>query len=98
MLLKAKKANPRQCQSGDVLQLPKKGPLYKQMHKAKKLALVLTTSIPVTDDAEEVMLKRVPYIHYLVQFQEEKVRVLFDSGSKVNSMSPTYVEKVGFQT
>ena len=38
------------------------------MHQAKKLALVSATSVPVTDGDKEIMLTRVPYIHYPVSF------------------------------
>ena len=44
------------------------------------------------------MLVRVPCIHYPVQFQEEQVRVLLDSGSKVNAMSPAYAKRLGLKT
>ena len=55
----------------------------------------------VTDNrGEEVVLKRVPCIYYLVQFQEdqEQVRALLDSGSNVNVMSPAYIERLGLKT
>ena len=58
---------------------------------------VLATSVPVTDAGKEVIV-RVPYIHYLVQFQEKQIKALFDSGSEVNFMSPTYAEKLGLKT
>ena len=38
-----------------------------------------------------------PYIHYLVQFQEEQVRALLDSGSEVNAMNPDYTRKLGLK-
>ena len=38
-----------------------------------------------------------PYIHYLVQFQEEQVRALLDSGSEVNAMNPDYAWKQGLK-
>ena len=54
--------------------------------------------MPVTDSGEEVV--RVPCIHYPVRFQEdqEQVRALLDSGSKVNAMSPAYAKKLGLKT
>ena len=58
---------------------------------------VLATSVPVTNRGEEVIV-RVPCIHYPVRFQEEQVRALLDSGSKVNTMSPIYTKKLGLKT
>ena len=60
--------------------------------------------MPVTDGSEEVVV-RVPCIYYPVQFQENQeqesqrqVKALLDSGSEVNAMSPTYVEKLDVKT
>ena len=60
--------------------------------------LVLATSVPVTDGGEEVVV-RVPYIYYPVWFQQdqEQVRALLDSGSKVNAMSLTYAKRLGLK-
>ena len=41
---------------------------------------------------------RLSCIHYPVQFQEEQVRVLLNSGSEVNAMSPAYAKKLGLKT
>ena len=51
----------------------------------------------VTDSGKKVV--KVSYIHYSVQFQEsqEQVRALVDSGSKVNSMSLVYIQKLGLK-
>ena len=38
-----------------------------------------------------------PYIHYPVRFQEEQVRALLNSGSKVNAMSPAYAKRLGLK-
>ena len=62
--------------------------------------------MPVTDGGEEVVLERVPCIHYPVRFQEDskqegqqqQVRALLDSGSEVNAMSPAYAERLGLKT
>ena len=67
---------------------------------------VLATSVSVTDGGEEVVLERVSCIHYPVWFQkdskqkgqQQQVRALLDSGSKVNAMSPAYAKKLGFKT
>ena len=58
---------------------------------------VLATSVLVTNRGEEVVVK-VLCIHYPVRFQEEQIRVLLDSDSKVNAMSPIYAEKLGLKT
>ena len=50
----------------------------------------------MTDGSKKVI--KVPCIHYPVRFQEEQVRVLLDSGSKVNAISPAYAEKLGLKT
>ena len=64
---------------------------------------VSATSVPVTDGGEEVVLERVPCIHYPVRFQEDseqqqQVRALLNSGSEVNAMSPAYAKKLGLKT
>ena len=70
------------------------------MHQAKKLALVLTTSVLLTNDNEKVMLEKILCIYYLVCFQknQEQVKTLLNSGSKVNIMSPAYVKRLGLKT
>ena len=52
--------------------------------------------MPVTGSDEKVVV-RVPCIHYPVRFQEEQVRALLDSGSKVNAMNPDYAWKLGLK-
>lgn len=54
--------------------------------------------MPVTDDAEEFVLKKKLCIYYLVKFQEEKIRALLNSGSKINAMSSAYIKKLDFKT
>ena len=53
--------------------------------------LILVTFELVTGVDEEVIIK-IPYIYYLVQFQEsqEQIKVLLNSGNKVNAMNPDY--------
>ena len=66
----------------------------------------MATFVPVTNNrAKKVVLKKESCIHYPVRFQEDQrqegqkqVRVLLDSGSKVNAMSPAYAEKLGLKT
>ena len=62
---------------------------------------ILATSVPVTDNkGEEVVLENISCIHYLVQFQEgqKQIRVLLNSGSKVNVMSFAYTKRLGLKT
>ena len=62
---------------------------------------VSVTSVPVTDNrSEEVMLEKVLCIHYPVWFQEgQKLeKLLLNSGSEVNAMSPAYAKKFDFKT
>ena len=68
----------------------------------------LATSVPITDDGEEIV--RVPYFYYSVCFQEDQrqknqgqegqeyVRALLISGSKINTLSPAYIKKLGLKT
>ena len=68
-----------------------------QATQAKKLVSVSATSASVTGankEAQEVILDRVPCIHYPVQFQKDKevIKALIDSGSKVNAMTPAYTK------
>lgn len=58
--------------------------------------LVLASLILVTDNSnEEVVLKKIPYIYYLIQFQKEQVIALFDNGSKVNTINSEFAQKLG---
>ena len=46
-------------------------------------------------EAQEIILDRVPCIHYLVQFRKDNratIQVLIDSGSKANAMTPAYAK------
>lgn len=40
---------------------------------------------------------RVLCIHYLIRFQERQIKVLLDSGSKVNTINPKYTWKLSFK-
>ena len=72
----------------------KKGPFCQELPRtSKKLVSVLATSVPVTGSDEEVNV-RVLCIHYPVQFQEEQIKALFDSGSKVNAINPDYAQRL----
>ena len=63
---------------------------------SKKLVLVSTISVPVTDTSGK-KVARMLCIYYLVRFWErqEQVKALFNVGSKVNVMSPAFVRKLG---
>ena len=68
--------------------------------QAKKLVSVMSTSASVTGankKTQEVILDRVPYIHYPVQFRKYKevIRALIGSGSKVNAIALAYASKLG---
>ena len=77
-----------------MLQLLKEGLFFEELPEtSKKLVLVLTISVPVTDDSKKVV--RVLCIHYPVWFQEKQVKALLNSGSEVNAMSPIFAQKLG---
>lgn len=40
-------------------------------------------------------LQRVPYVHYLTQFDEFLIEALIDLNSKVNIMQPIFAKKLG---
>ena len=71
------------------------------MSRVKKLVLVSATSFSVTETSKEddVVLERVFYIYYLVQFKkdanETQVQALINSESKVNAIHPTFVKELG---
>ena len=71
------------------------------MSRAKKLVLVLTNSLSVTETnmKDEVTLKRVLYIHYLLRFWKDitDMRALIDSNSKINAITPAYTLKLGLK-
>ena len=61
----------------------------------------MATSASVTrtnNEAQEVILDRIPCIHYPVQFGKDKevIRTLIDSDSKDNAMTLAYASKLGF--
>ena len=51
--------------------------------------------MPVTDNNKKVI--RVLCIHYLIWSQEEQVKALLDSGSKINVINPNYARKLGLK-
>ena len=59
------------------------------------------TSVPVIDSDKEVV--KVPYIHYLVQFQEsqgqenqKQIKGLLDNSCKINAINPAFPQNLGF--
>ena len=54
--------------------------------------LVLATSVLVTDGNKKVV--KVPYIYYLVRFQEEQIKTLLNIDSKINAISSSYIKKL----
>ena len=59
----------------------------------------MAISLPVTDSGKKIIV-RTPCIYYPIRFQEEQeqVRALLDSGSKVNAISSVYIEKLDIKT
>ena len=74
------------------------------MHQAsegKKLVLVLASSTSMTSakKAQEVILDRVAYICFPMQFQKNKgvtIWTLIKLGRRVNAMTPNYIKWLGF--
>ena len=81
-----------------MLQLSKVRSFCQKLPRAfKKLVTVSTTFILVIDNSDkEIMLEKMSCIYYLVKFQKEQVKALFDSGSKVNAIYPNFTQKLGF--
>ena len=54
----------------------------------------------MTNGRKKVMLERVLCIHYPFQFQkdQEQIKVLLDNNGKINTMTPDYIKKLGFET
>ena len=56
--------------------------------------------IGASKEAQEMILNRVPCIHYPVQFWKDKgatIQTLIDSVSKINAMTPAYAKQLGLQ-
>ena len=74
----------------------KKGHFAQKLLKtSKRLVLVLTTSVPVTNGSEEVV--QVPCIYYSVQFQEHQVKALLNSNNEVNTINLNYIWNLGLK-
>lgn len=72
-------------------------PLYQRLHPAKKLLAILTISTLMIINLEA--LQHVLCIGSLVQSPKRQlIRVLINSGSKINAMTLAYAVKLGFTT
>lgn len=72
------------------------------MSKTKKLAAILTTfaSITSTRGKDVIVLDRMPYIYYLVQFRmrrKEVIKPFIDPCSKINAISSDYAKQLSIQ-
>ena len=72
--------------------------------QAKKLVLILATSLLMTGASRKALkvrvLNRIPCIYYPVQFCKDKDRdilALLDFGSEVNAMTLAYAAHLGFK-
>ena len=74
-----------------------------QATKVKKLVPVLATCALVAEaskEAQKVILARMLFIHYPVQFRKDKratIQILIDLGSKVNVITLAYAKQLGLQ-
>lgn len=70
------------------------------MHETvQKLVMVLVISVSMIEAGrEDKALVTILCIYYLIRFKKNlhNTKAFFDSGSKINIMSPTYVLKLGF--
>lgn len=44
---------------------------------------------------DDIVLKKVSYIHNLIWFKKDKVKTLIDFNSKVNAITLVYIAKLG---
>lgn len=68
---------------------------------SNKLVLVLARSVPMIEASkkDEIVLKRVPFIHYLLHFRKDigEIKALLDFGSGLNVKQPAYTAKIGLK-
>ena len=52
-----------------------------------------------TSKKDDIVLEKVPCIHYLLQFQKDNVeaKALINSNSKVNAMTQAYISKLSLR-
>ena len=72
------------------------------IQNVKKLVSVSAISTSMTDIREKALvLERIPYIYYPVQFKRDtygtQVQALIDSNSEVNAMTPAYTSRLGLR-
>lgn len=72
------------------------------MSEPKKLVSVLATSASITSAKEEdmIILKKIPCVHNLVQFEKrgkENTKALINSGRVVNAIIPAYAKQLDLQ-
>lgn len=68
----------------------------------KKLISVLATFLSITEanKEDEIVLKKIPYIHYLLCFckdKKNKIQALNNSVSEINPMILAYILELGFK-
>lgn len=51
----------------------------------------------IASKKDDMVPKRVTYIHYSIKFKNNKVKVLIDLGNKVNIMTLTYAVKLNLK-
>lgn len=82
--------------------LVKKEILCKQFFKGKKLVLVLASFELLTkiNKKDNIVLKSVSYIYYLLRFcknKKNKMQPLIDSSSETNTITPAFISKIGLK-
>lgn len=89
--------------SGQVIWLLENRPLFDKLPKIfKKLVSILTIFVLIkeTSKKDKVVLKKVPYIYYLLYFRKDKkieMQALINSNSKINAIKPAYTLKLGLK-
>lgn len=63
----------------------------------KKLDLILVTFVPITKAGikDNMFLKQVFYIYYLISFKNNKIWSLINLNSKVNVIILAHIDKLG---
>lgn len=59
--------------------------------------MAISTLVTKTTKEDDVTLKQIPYLHYLIRFKKNKVQVLINLTNKGNTMIPAYVFKLSLQ-
>lgn len=80
-----------------ILRLQSKKLLFKYLFRIlKKLVLVLAIFmlIIVVDKKNNMILKRIPYIYYLIRFKKKEIRALINFNNKINIIFLKYTLKL----